>query len=174
MARLAFAIALVAFVLTGCGGDDEPAATGAVVQTVDVSLVDFALEPANPEIAQAGTVRFNATNNGQAPHSIEIHAPGGEAELESELAAGDSGSLEVDLSEPGTYEWYCPVGDHRERGMRGEITVAGGGEATMTETETQTTTTETTTTTTETETTETQTETSETPTTEDEGSGGGY
>jgi len=170
--RLALAITFVLLVFAGCGGDDEPAATGDVVQTVDVSLFDFALEPANPEIEQAGTVRFNATNNGQAQHSIEIRAPGGEAEFDGELAAGESGSLEVDLSEPGTYEWYCPVGDHRERGMRGEITVAGGGDSTVTETET--TTTETETTTTETETTETQTETSETPTTEDEGSGGGY
>jgi plastocyanin len=26
---------------------------------------------------------------------------------------------------PGTYEWYCPVGRHREFGMEGEITVSG-------------------------------------------------
>jgi uncharacterized cupredoxin-like copper-binding protein len=34
------------------------------------------------------------------------------------------GTLElVDLNEPGTYEMYCPVSNHREMGMEGEITV---------------------------------------------------
>ena len=166
---LACTVALVA--LAGCGGDDEPASTGDVVQTVDVSLTDFALEPRNPVIEQPGTVRFNATNNGQSPHSIEIEAPGGEAELEGELGSGETGSVDVDLSEPGTYAWYCPVGDHQERGMRGQIRVGTRTASTVTETTTQTTPTVTQTTETETETTETETETetSETETSEDDG-----
>lgn len=166
------AFALIA--LAGCGGDDEP--TGDVVQTVEVSLVDFAIEPATPQIAQTGTVRFEVTNDGQAQHSIEVEGPGGEAELESPLESGESGSLEVDLSEPGSYEWYCPVGDHRERGMRGEITVGAGAQSTVTQTEERATppqTTEPGPTVTETTTTETQTETSETQTSEQD-SGGGY
>ncbi len=35
---------------------------------------------------------------------------------------GSSGTLTVDLK-PGTYEFYCPVANHKEMGMEGEITV---------------------------------------------------
>ena len=37
----------------------------------------------------------------------------------------DCFDLKVDLDKPGRYVWYCPVGDHRERGMKGTITVKG-------------------------------------------------
>lgn len=30
------------------------------------------------------------------------------------------------MSEPGEYTWYCPVGGHKDEGMEGKITVAGG------------------------------------------------
>lgn len=158
----------------GCGADDEPAPEGGgSVQAIDVSLRDFALDPANPTLSQPGTITINATNDGQTPHSIEVEGPEGEVELEQELAPGESGSIEVPLTEEGAFTWYCPVGDHEQRGMRGRIAVGAAGTATGTETQTQTQTQ-----TTETQTTETQTgtETTETETTETETSesGDGY
>ena len=57
--------------------------------------------------------------------------------MPSELNPGQTGALTVDLSKPGKYEWYCPVGRHREFGMEGEITtVAAGGGQTTTGTDT--------------------------------------
>jgi hypothetical protein len=44
--------------------------------------------------------------------------------LPSKLAPGQSGNLTLLLG-PGTYEIYCPVDDHRGKGMRGTIDVAG-------------------------------------------------
>lgn len=150
---LAPALLLVAAVLAlaaaGCGGDDdeEPAPNteatseegaggdtgggggdtgggGAGGDTLAVSMTDFALDPADPTV-EAGTVTIEATNDGQAPHTIEVEGPGGEAVLEPTLDPGQSGELEVDLSEPGSYTWYCPVGNHQSLGMEGEITVEG-------------------------------------------------
>jgi plastocyanin len=127
--------ALFAIPAVGCGDDDDEGETEAATEatstatagggggeTVQISATDFAFDPANPTV-KAGTVTFNLTNDGQAPHNIEVEGPSGEAELEQDLAAGQSGELTVDLSEPGTYEMYCPVGNHREQGMEGEITV---------------------------------------------------
>jgi plastocyanin len=105
----------------GGGGGQEPNGGGGG-ETLDVSLVDFRIEPPNPTV-QAGTVTFNVSNDGQAPHNLEVEGPTGEAELEQDLAPGESGELTVDLSEPGTYKWYCPVGDHESLGMVGEVTV---------------------------------------------------
>lgn len=98
----------------------SPAAAGDGA-TVDVSLVDFAIEM-ETELT-AGTVTFNITNNGQAPHSFEIEGNGIEEELEENLEPGESATLEVEL-QPGTYEVYCPVGQHADRGMKLEVTVS--------------------------------------------------
>jgi plastocyanin len=136
---LAVAVPLALGVIAGCGDDSDDSSTEAASttstestttaasgggggETLAVSETDFALDPADPTV-KAGTVTIEATNDGQTTHSIEVEGPSGEQELEQELAPGDSGTLEVDLSEPGTYEWYCPVGNHKEMGMEGEITV---------------------------------------------------
>jgi plastocyanin len=126
--------------VAGCGDDDdddgggEAGATATATQaqetapagggggeTVDMSLTDFALNPANPTV-QAGSVTFNVTNDGQAPHALEVEGPGGEVETET-LSGGGSEKLTVDLNEPGSYVIYCPVGNHRQMGMEGQVTV---------------------------------------------------
>jgi plastocyanin len=90
-------------------------------ETVDVSLTDFAIDPPNPTVP-AGTVTFAVANDGATVHNLEIEGTGVEAELEPDLQAGDSGELTVDL-QPGTYEYFCPIGNHAEMGMDGELTV---------------------------------------------------
>ena len=124
------ATALGSLAVAGCDDDDETTtiggATGATggagaQATIDVSETEYALDPANPTVP-AGTVTIEVTNDGQVAHNLEVEGPTGEEELEQDLQAGDSGTLEVDLSEPGKYEWYCPVANHRDLGMEGEIT----------------------------------------------------
>ena len=140
--------ALLAF--AGCGDDDErpgdvtiqdgrtattgtettgtetTGTTGEAVETVNVSLTEFELDPANPRIGEAGVVEFRATNDGQVVHALEVEGPTGEVETE-EIQPGESATLKADLSRPGSYTWYCPVGNHEEQGMKGRIRVAGGG-----------------------------------------------
>jgi uncharacterized cupredoxin-like copper-binding protein len=119
--------------IAGCGGGDSssssstPATTGASgatggASTVNVSETDFKLNPDNPTV-QAGKVTINASNEGQVTHSIEVEAPSGDQELESDLAPGQTGTLTVDLTKPGKYEFYCPIDSHKQMGMVGEITV---------------------------------------------------
>ena len=131
---LPLAVAALAL-LAGCGGDDNettPAGDAGVPsaggQTVNVSETDFKLDPSDPTV-QPGTVSFKVTNDGGVDHSLEVEGPEGEQELEQDLAPGESGTLTVDLSKAGRYEFYCPIDSHRERGMEGEISVAGGGGA---------------------------------------------
>lgn len=123
----------------GCGGDDggnggSGQTSEGPAETIDVSLTDFKISPANPRVESGAQVEFRVRNDGETVHDLEVEAPGGETKLASELDPGQSGTLTVDLAEPGRYEWYCPVGNHRESGMEGEITVAGGGTGTQTNT----------------------------------------
>jgi uncharacterized cupredoxin-like copper-binding protein len=129
----AIAATAIALGAAGCGGDDDSSNTAASPTTtaaqengggssVDVKATDFKFNPKDPT-AKAGQVTFAVTNDGQTVHNLEVEGPNGEEELSSDLSPGQSGVLTVDLSKPGTYEFYCPVGNHREQGMEGTITV---------------------------------------------------
>jgi plastocyanin len=139
-------LAVAAFIgtLAGCGDEEreeagatatgttateehaqEPA--GRPVATIEMSETDFALDPAEPRVDETGVVEFAISNDGEAPHNLEVETPEGEFELEQDLEPGETATLKAELPEPGEYVMYCPVGDHRERGMEGTITVGGGG-----------------------------------------------
>jgi uncharacterized cupredoxin-like copper-binding protein len=131
--------AALAVPIAGCGGSSDDngssdtseasgastsggaAATGAG-GTVDLTATDFKFTPSDPTV-KSGDVTFNLKNDGQAPHSLEIEdVKGSDQELEGDVSPGSDGTLKVNLP-PGKYEFYCPVDDHKEMGMEGEITV---------------------------------------------------
>jgi plastocyanin len=154
--------------VAGCGGGDDNSSNentgtaaspaGNATETINVSETDFKLDPANPRVSKPGVVEIKATNDGQTTHSLEVEGPGEEQQLKSDLQPGDSGTIKVDLSKAGRYEWYCPIANHRQLGMEGEIVVGGSGGSSTTSTG------------------GTQTSTNETSTNEDSGgsgSGGG-
>jgi uncharacterized cupredoxin-like copper-binding protein len=128
------AVAAMGAFAAGCGGGDDNSTSttasatttaaqgGAGGSSVDVSETDFKLNPSDPKV-KAGQVTFNVSNDGQTVHSLEVEGPNGDEELPSDLSPGQSGVLGVDLSKPGKYEFYCPIGNHKQLGMKGEITV---------------------------------------------------
>lgn len=103
-----------------------PAPSGAASATVKVRETEYKIDPENPRLAKAGVVDFEVRNTGKVPHALEIEGPGGEVKTDT-IAPGRRVTLKADLSRPGTYKWYCPVGDHEDRGMTGKVSVAGGG-----------------------------------------------
>ncbi len=132
-----FAIgAAVAVPMVGCGSSSSdnstsnaatPASTtgggaSSAGGTVDLTATDFKFDPSDSTV-KSGNVSFNLKNDGQVTHSLEIEDVNGEdKELEGQVSPGQNGTLTVDLK-PGKYDFYCPVGNHRQMGMTGEITV---------------------------------------------------
>ena len=114
---------------TGTAPAEETAQapSGPVVDTVEISETDFKLDPQNPTVDNQGVVAFRISNEGQTAHNLEIETPQGEFELEKNLQPGESATLRVELGESGDYVMYCPVGNHREMGMEGKVTVGEGG-----------------------------------------------
>jgi uncharacterized cupredoxin-like copper-binding protein len=129
--------AAVAVPMVGCGSSSNDnstsnaatqasttggAATGAA-GTVDLTATDFKFDPSDTTV-KSGKVTFNEKNDGQVTHSLEIEdvTPGHDQELEGDVSPGQSGTLTANLA-PGKYEFYCPVGNHKQMGMEGEITV---------------------------------------------------
>ena len=134
MRRTLIALALAAALLAGCGGDDEeqaattpeateePASGGGGGQTVEVSApADGSLKFDQETLsAKAGTVTFEFDNPSSVPHAFEVEGNG--VEEETDTVTKSNASVTVDL-EPGTYKYYCPVGQHEQAGMVGELTV---------------------------------------------------
>ena len=130
--------AAVAVPMVGCGGSsDDNSTSNAATQasttggaaatgaggTVNLTATDFKFNPSDPTVS-SGDVTFNEKNDGQVTHSLEIEdvTPGHDQELEGDVSPTQSGTLKANLA-PGKYEFYCPVGNHKEMGMEGEITV---------------------------------------------------
>lgn len=95
-------------------------------QTVKVSLTEWSL--GFEEITVEGeAATFEVTNDGTTPHAFELEGEIGGEEFEVVtplLAPGESTAFTVELP-AGSYEVYCPVAGHDERGMKGKVTFAG-------------------------------------------------
>jgi plastocyanin len=139
MRRTLIALALATAVFAGCGGDDneEPAATPAPTQeatqepaggggggeTLKFSApADGSLKFDQGDVtAKAGKVTVDFANPSSVPHAVEIEGNGVE-EVSETVTSSDAPPITVDL-QPGTYEYYCPVGGHEAAGMKGTLTV---------------------------------------------------
>ncbi len=129
MRRFLTTLLPVLLLVAACGSadDDDGGADAGGGQTVDLVATDFAFDPADVTVENAGETTFTVSNEGEFPHALEVEGNGIEEETD-ELGPGESGSLTVEL-EPGEYVVYCPVGDHRDRGMEGTLVVGGGAAA---------------------------------------------
>jgi uncharacterized cupredoxin-like copper-binding protein len=88
--------------------------------TAEVGLTEYQIEM--PTSLSAGAQVFRVTNNGASEHNFEVEGQGIEEQFESNLSPGETRTIQLDLA-PGTYEVYCPVGNHREQGMEMQLTV---------------------------------------------------
>ena len=85
-----------------------------------VQLIEYEIRM--PKTITAGRRAFHVVNAGKEVHSFEIEGNGVHARLPSDLSAGGESHYAVVLK-PGTYTVYCPVKDHKQRGMSTTITV---------------------------------------------------
>lgn len=122
LAALALAIAPA-----GCGDDDESgggsssSSSGGGQAIALASPEDGSLKFDKTELtAKAGQVTIDYDNPSDTPHAVEIEGAGVEAK--SETVTGGKASVSADLK-AGTYEFYCPVGNHKDGGMEGTLTI---------------------------------------------------
>jgi hypothetical protein len=91
------------------------------IPIVEVKLTEFSI--AMPTTVPPGPVTFSVTNAGTMEHNFEVEDQGLEKKFETNLKPGETQNLRVDLP-AGTYTIYCPVDDHKARGMQLELKVA--------------------------------------------------
>jgi plastocyanin len=71
--------------------------------------------------AKAGKLTIVMDNPSDLPHAVEIEGNGVEVAGDTVMKGGVS-EASADLK-PGEYEFYCPVGNHKDAGMEGTLTV---------------------------------------------------
>jgi uncharacterized cupredoxin-like copper-binding protein len=133
---LALPVLVAVLALLGCGSSNKksssksstpaPAKSTAAGNKVAVAETEYKLSPASPKVKK-GMVTFNVTNQGKITHSLEVVGPAGEKKLSKTLQPGQSGTVVVDFTKDGKYQWYCPIDGHKGLGMKGQITVGSGG-----------------------------------------------
>lgn len=133
---LLLAIAALALVATGCGGDDddeaatdEPVVTEATDEAATdedagtrgkattVSMTEYAFDPSDFTVSQGDAIEVE--NDGQIVHNLTVQDDGLATE---DVEAGQSDEVTVDLA-PGDYDFICTIGNHAELGMTGTLTV---------------------------------------------------
>ena len=89
---------------------------------VDVTEKEFAITLSQAKFAP-GAYTFTIKNQGSFPHNLAIEGPGVDKQVSATLGGGQSGSLSVTLK-AGSYELWCAVPGHKDKGMDMKITVS--------------------------------------------------
>jgi plastocyanin len=136
MRRLTLIAAVAVLAFAGCGGDDEePASSGSDSTSTPAAEsggggenLAIAADPGGglkfdkTELtAKAGKVTITMDNPSDVPHAVEIEGNG--VEEEGETVGKGEKSIATGELKAGTYDFYCPVGNHRGAGMEGKLTV---------------------------------------------------
>jgi plastocyanin len=130
MRRLTLIAAIAVLAFAGCGGDDEEPASGSGSSSSSSAgeNLTIAADPGGAlkfdktELtAKAGKVTITMDNPSDVPHAVEIEGNGVEAEGKT-VGKGAKSVATADVK-AGTYDFYCPVGNHRAEGMEGKLTV---------------------------------------------------
>ena len=124
MRRLLPLTALLALVAGGCGDDDEPGRTVTAKPGKPVVVVadEYRFDPETIVLGAAGRFRVEFENHGSLAHNLRVIDDGSDVGGTDTITGGQRRSATVAVK-PGEYELVCTVGDHRELGMEGMLTV---------------------------------------------------
>jgi plastocyanin len=101
---------------------DPGAGSTGETQALSVTAVDFDFHLDSTDLP-AGDYEISLTNDGDATHDLVVERDGADVAASDSTRPGDSTTLSVTL-EPGTYVFYCSIGNHRQMGMEVEVTVS--------------------------------------------------
>lgn len=108
--KLMIVMVMVAVLGAACGGDDGEATdgggtgggdTGGGGGSVTLTAADFAFQPESLTVAAGDTIEY--TNEDDAEHNISAE----EADLDEDVEAGSSTTVDLADVDPGTYDFIC-------------------------------------------------------------------
>jgi len=146
MRALSLIVLLLAFAIpvAGCGDDDDDGGSGGADTSASTTKTEdggggatsggggetlkISADPGgalkfdkSSLTAKAGKVTIEMDNPSDLPHAVEIEGNG--VEVAGDTVMKDGVSKATAELKPGDYDFYCPVGNHRDAGMEGTLTV---------------------------------------------------
>ncbi len=100
----------------------ESTSGAAMMETreVKVSATDFAFAPKALSVKKGEKIKVVLTNDGKYPHDLVVD----ELSLKTKtISPGQTDTVELTASKSGTFAMYCSVGNHRQRGMEGTVSI---------------------------------------------------
>lgn len=94
-------------------------ATVGEVKSFTVTGKNFTFAPATMSVSKGDRVRI-VFKNAEGTHDLKIDEFGVNTGI---LQAGQEKTVEFVANTAGTFEYYCSVGQHRQNGMKGTLTV---------------------------------------------------
>src|SRR4051812_25597393 len=96
--------------------------------TIQIHATEFKLTPSHVHARPGQVVHIELINDGKQPHTLQVDLPDGPQKLVREVDPGKKGEMTVTTpATPGRFEFYCPDGDDRQKGMTGPPLVAPSG-----------------------------------------------
>ncbi len=98
-------------------------------QTISIELGDYRFAPRQISITAGETVQLELTNtDGLTPHNFTLQAKDAGLDVDVDVGAGKTHSVEITPLLPGTYTFLCNkklpfMKSHRDRGMEGTLIV---------------------------------------------------
>ncbi len=126
----AFGVAIAALSVSLLGLRDNGSQTAASKSagaassssTVEITLTDFKINPAMPEVP-AGTTTFKVTNGASQVHNLSIPSLGVKT---PDIAPGQTVTLKLGDVAAGSYDMLCEIAGHSAAGMTGALHVGSG------------------------------------------------
>lgn len=106
---------------TGSGSSSSAGGSASRSQSLTATEADFSIDLDQDTLA-AGTYEVTVVNQGSATHDLVVERDGADVAQSDTIRPGDTSGFTVTL-EPGTYVFYCSIGNHRAMGMQTEVTV---------------------------------------------------
>jgi len=119
---------LAATALAGCGGGGGGSGKSVTVkagQPVRFTADEYKFGPKSVTLDAGGspaTLAIQLHNAGALAHDLRVKSGGKELGGTPVITNGKDSSASVKLT-PGTYTFFCSVGDHEALGMKGTLTV---------------------------------------------------
>lgn len=114
------AIALVAVLVSACGGGAGGSTGGATSQSITVTATEFKFDPATINATPGQTINLTLKNNGTTQHTFVLP----QANVKLTVDPGKSGTQTFTApTAPGTYPFDCDIAGHKEAGMVGQLVV---------------------------------------------------
>jgi plastocyanin len=108
---------VVVVVVSSASNDSAPPTTIYAGSTVDVTLGDYVI--LGNLTAPAGRVRLQAMNQGGIIHNVGIRG----GPISGDMRPGKGFTIDLGQLAPGTYELYCDIVGHVERGMVANLVI---------------------------------------------------